>query len=62
MSAMPITILGAFAALFLNFTLPAYSALLPVWDCHRTENDHMFTTNFLADDIRGRGGRVMPGK
>ncbi|MBW1215906.1 PTS transporter subunit EIIC [Pantoea allii] len=49
MSAMPITILGAFAALFLNLPIPAYKAFIAsVGIATALKTIIMFTTNFLA--------------
>ncbi|MGX9251442.1 PTS sugar transporter subunit IIC [Pantoea ananatis] len=49
MSAMPITILGAFAALFLNLPVPAYSAFIAsAGIATALKTIIMFTTNFLA--------------
>ncbi|MEJ1268310.1 hypothetical protein WDV93_17970 [Pantoea ananatis] len=62
MSAMPITILGAFAALFLNLPVPAYSAFIAsVGIATALKTIIMFTTNFLAVIFGVAIAEVMPG-
>ncbi|GAB7259124.1 hypothetical protein [Dickeya ananatis] len=49
MGAMPITILGAFAALFLNLPIPAYKEfIIQAGIAGALKTIIMFTTNFLA--------------